>query len=118
MPEYEYECEACNKPFSEFLTLSKFKKRKKCPNCGKNKLVYIYSGVYSSVVKEPTTVGQLADRNTSKMGTYEYEAKMKETIEKNPSADPVKRAENAKMRKIINADAHAKQKYIETGILF
>lgn len=118
MPEYQYECEACNQIYSEYMSISKFKKKKKCPNCGKLKLVYIYSGIYGSVKQEPKTVGQLADRNTQNMGKYEYESKLEKAIKANPSVDPVKRAQKEKMKKLSSATPENKQKYIETGILY
>lgn len=38
MPIYQYECEACNHAFEELQTMGA-EKLKKCPECGKNKLV-------------------------------------------------------------------------------
>lgn len=38
MPIYQYECDACNHSFEELQTIGAAK-LKKCPACGKNKLV-------------------------------------------------------------------------------
>jgi len=38
MPTYDYECSACGHTFEEFQSMSA-KPLKKCPACGKNKLV-------------------------------------------------------------------------------
>jgi len=38
MPTYDYKCDACDHTFEEFQSMSA-KPLKKCPECGKNKLV-------------------------------------------------------------------------------
>jgi len=38
MPTYDYQCQACDHTFEEFQSMSA-KHLKKCPECGKNKLV-------------------------------------------------------------------------------
>lgn len=38
MPTYQYECEACSHGFEQYQTMTEAK-LKKCPKCGKQKLV-------------------------------------------------------------------------------
>lgn len=48
MPTYDYECDACGHTFDVFQNISEPKK-KKCPECGKNKLRRLF-GAGSAVV--------------------------------------------------------------------
>jgi putative FmdB family regulatory protein len=48
MPTYDYECDACGHTFDVFQSISEPKKRK-CPECGKNKLRRLF-GAGSAVV--------------------------------------------------------------------
>lgn len=75
MAYYEYRCEACEHFFGEELSIKKYKRRKKCPSCGKYKLLRILDAPTISVKGCPTTIGQLAEANTKKMGRYELEEK-------------------------------------------
>lgn len=68
MPEYTYECQECE---FQFTVEQKMTARtlRKCPECGKVALErVILSAPYAFVRQDPTTVGQLAERNTKKMG--------------------------------------------------
>lgn len=49
-----------------------------CPNCKKRKPVrqnWEANNTYCGVVQEPSTIGQLAERNTKNMGRYELDSK-------------------------------------------
>jgi putative FmdB family regulatory protein len=48
MPTYDYECDACGHTFDLFQSINEPKK-KKCPQCGKNKLRRLF-GAGSAVV--------------------------------------------------------------------
>ncbi len=50
MPTYQYECEACNHSFEEFQSMTDAK-LKKCPQCGKLKLVRLIGGGNGMIFK-------------------------------------------------------------------
>ena len=78
MITYDYECAACDHAFSIEQSI-KDDALSKCPSCKKKKLQrVILEAPIAFVVGEPTTVGQLADRNRNKMGKYELDKKHKE----------------------------------------
>lgn len=75
MPTYEYKCTKCESEI-EIRQSMKDKPITECPNCGNHALERIISGGLGSFIsKDPTTIGQLADRNTAKMGHYELQEK-------------------------------------------
>lgn len=110
MPLYDYECSKCGHKEEIFHGYNE--KVTKCPSCGKKKFrIVILSSPYCTV-KEIKTVGQLADSNWKKMGTYEREKKMledgvKETLEKREKAKFV--------NKVSNMTPEQKTKYIVEG---
>lgn len=75
MPTYEYKCNECQhhleikQSFSDAPLVD-------CPKCKLPELERIISGGLASFIsKDPTTIGQLAERNTAKMGHYELQEK-------------------------------------------
>lgn len=70
MPTYEYQCENCNHNY-EIEKLMSDPHEKQCPECKKMTLYQVYSPPMVFVKGEASTLGHLADRNTSKMGKYE-----------------------------------------------
>ena len=75
MPTYEYECEACNHAFEALQTMAE-PKLKKCPKCGKQKLVRLIgsgsgmifkgSGFYETDYKKKTpSSDSKADKSAS-----------------------------------------------------
>jgi putative FmdB family regulatory protein len=77
MRTYHYVCDnnKCQYEFEIEQDMSE-DSLKKCPECGKAKL---YRKIYTPFVfikGEPTTVGHQADRNTQRLGHYEYEDKL------------------------------------------
>jgi len=74
MPEYSYACEACRKAYTEFRSMSEGHP-KKCPSCGERygdkyqfNLNFSDMRIVPLVYGNPTTVGQLAEQNSKKMG--------------------------------------------------
>jgi len=70
MPTYEYQCEECDHNF-EIVKMIKDPHERVCPKCSEHSLYQVISPPTIFVKGEATTLGQLAERNTSKMGTYE-----------------------------------------------
>ena len=86
MPIYDYACYVCDFKWEITHSIHDEPKRK-CPRCKKLSLERLISGgVHVYVVVEATNLGQLAERNTKKMGK---ELQQKETDKKN---DAIKEA--------------------------
>jgi putative FmdB family regulatory protein len=112
MPTYDFECEACAY-YTEITQRHNDPESHECPHCEKNTLVKIYINPPAMFVRgEPTTIGQLADRNTEKMGSYEMSDK-KEKDGINKSREGQKKRN---MHKKINAMTETqKLKWIHNG---
>ncbi len=86
MPLYDYSCNKCGFLWEDVNQSIHDKPKKKCPRCEKMTLSRLISvGLPPIVVGDATTVGQIADRNTKKMGKYkvsEERGKYDETIDK------------------------------------
>jgi len=53
MPQYEYVCQACRKPFSKVLTFAEYEKGNvKCPHCSSNKVEQKFSAFYAVTSKK------------------------------------------------------------------
>ncbi len=53
MPHYEYLCLACNKKFSQVLSLAEYEKAKvKCPKCGSTKVEQQWAAFYATTSKK------------------------------------------------------------------
>lgn len=76
MIRYDYKCVDCG-CVVEYLQSIKDIAYTTCPSCLNESLERIISLGPAFVSREVTTVGQLADRNTASMGTYEKQAKRK-----------------------------------------
>tara|TARA_R100001244_G_scaffold48965_1_gene43497 strand:- start:2519 stop:2878 length:360 start_codon:yes stop_codon:yes gene_type:complete len=74
MPTYEYQCKKCDHNF-EIVKAFGDPHKKKCPDCGKYSLYQVINPPTIFVKGEPTTLGQLSERNTAKMGKYELDDK-------------------------------------------
>lgn len=105
MPTYAYECEACGHGFEVFQSMTARSKRK-CPECGKNKLQRLIgkgaailfkgdgfyetdyrSDSYKSAAKSESTPdkGESKKADSEKSGSTKPEAK---STDKKKSADP------------------------------
>lgn len=77
MITYHYRCTLCQNEF-EIQQSIKEDPLQQCHCCNQYRLErVIHTGLHVSVRSEPKTVGQIADRNTKKMGKYEIEDKNK-----------------------------------------
>lgn len=112
MPVYEYRCSLCE---AEYEVIEEIKKKphKKCKKCGKYKAERLISLTSGFVRREPTTVAQLAERNTKKMGKYK-----RESLEHQKDPDGLLKAakeRKAERRKINKMTDAQKRDYIERG---
>ena len=109
MPTYDYLCKSCG---CTFETKHGFNDSPSpCPKCEKTDLAQVFDNPPIVFVKgEPTTLGQLAERNTSSMGRYELENHRAEREEIHKQDD----SKNTR-RKINKMTPKQRQKYIEEG---
>lgn len=115
MLSYEYKCDNCDHEFEIDQSITD-KPKKKCPECKKYKLQRLISGGMCAFVNgEPTTVGQLADRNykMNKTRIRENEAKKAELNPKD--SGPWWNTTNEKKKKIAKMNNEQKHKYIMEG---
>jgi putative FmdB family regulatory protein len=75
MPIYGYTCDQCSYEF-EITQSMKDDCLVECPECKQESLQRKIYVPLLHIVGEPTTLGHLAARNTSRMGHYEYEDRM------------------------------------------
>jgi hypothetical protein len=86
-----------------------------CPSCGKESLRRVIYGGIASFMKEPKTIGSLADSNWSKKGHYEkseIEAQSKKSVEKTSHFSSFGSASKQEINKMTETQ---KTKYIMTG---
>lgn len=86
MPTYDYSCHKCGFLWEDVRQSIHDKPKKKCPRCSKMTLSKMITLGLPPIVKgEANTLGQLAERNSAKMGKYkvsEERGKYEETIDK------------------------------------
>lgn len=113
MPCYDFECESCAY-YTEIKQSFDDPNTHNCPHCGKKTLVKVFINPPSIMVRgEPSTIGQLADRNTKKMGKYEIEDKNKANgIKPENTVDKKRREIN---RRINSMTKTQKLKWIKDG---
>lgn len=112
MPLYDFECEECIF-YTEIRQSMDDPSVHKCPLCGKETLKKVIINPPAIITRGgPTTVGQLADRNTKKMGRYEKEDKdMKYGI----NQDKQKIEKRNLHRKINSMTPEQKLRWIKEG---
>lgn len=107
---YDYECEDCHYFMMDVYQSIHDDAFTVCPQCGAEKLERIISGGLGAFVKDVKTIGQLADRNWNKMGTYEKSEKVAKTKTDAPTFYG-----GATKTEINKMSETQKQKYIITG---
>lgn len=80
-----YYCKNCNYEFETVQPMNETLK-KKCPECKKNQLSQDLSGgTYTAEVKNYSTLGSIAEKNTKEMGLYERQEKEQAIKDKDQS---------------------------------
>ena len=116
MPQYSFYCDDCSSSFSEFWSISSYDQKLKslcCPSCSSVNVGrdYVEDNVVVSY-HDITTVGQLAERNTKKMGKYKLEERM---MEDNMDLHKKNKEASAKRRKLNKMTPEQKTKWIMEG---
>lgn len=113
MPTYDYACNYCGFLWEDVVQNINDPKKKKCPKCTHMTLERLISGGGHAFVRgEATTLGQLAEKNSKKMGKYgveEKEAKKKEQVDKGLAEY------KQEIKQIGKMSESQKQRYVENG---
>ena len=114
MPLYDFECEPCayyaeiKQPMSGSSTLQ-------CPICEQNTLKKVFiTPPHCYVRGESMTIGQLADRNAEKMGSYEKQEKSKKD-RKGKKLTTEQKEKRKQHQKIVSMTPEQKVKWIKGG---
>jgi len=112
MPIYDFECAECAY-YEEIKQGMSEPSTHECPHCGNQTLVKVFINPPLVFIRgDPTTIGQLADRNTQKMGKYELEDRKNQDAPKKDKEAEQTRKEHKK----INAmTPQQRVKWIRTG---
>ena len=113
MPRYDYECSACGHKIEDVYQDIKDSPLKKCGNCKKHKLERVIFAPHVFVRGEPTTMGQLAERNSAKMGKSQVQEKRLQDKESKKQA--LSEAKKEMNSKISRMNSTQKTRYIENG---
>ena len=96
---YDYECEECGHEMKDVQQSIKDDAFTKCPECKKDALIsIIYGGTYASIKKEPTTIGQLAER------------RFEEGVPTMPDGRPIQKIEWKKTDMVERAEKRSHEK--------
>lgn len=107
---YDYGCHNCGEILEDIKQSIHDEALKKCPSCGQNTLERVPYGGLGAFVKDAKTIGQIADKNWSNMGSYKRSEIEAQNKDKSEAAQ--KRSER---KAINNMSAEQKRKYIMTG---
>ena len=105
---YDYECSNCQHRMNDVYQSIKDEALTKCPSCNTDNLQRIIYGGLGSFMKDAKTIGQLADSNWSKLGSYK-----RSEIESLSKKDTSSKKELNK--KINKMSQEQKERYIITG---
>lgn len=107
---YDYGCHSCGETLEDVKQSIHDEALVKCPSCGKDSLERILHGGLGAFVKDAKTIGQLADKNWSKLGSYqrsEIESQNKYNLESKSNRND--------KREIMKMTEQQKERYIITG---
>ncbi len=114
MPNYDFECEPCCYHTEIFMTFNEYENIKECPVCGQKTLKRVILGVPNLLVRgNPTTIGQLADENTRKMGHYEKQEK--ENKDRGNGLTSEQKTKRQQHQKIVSMTPEQQVKWIREG---
>jgi len=120
MPTYVFKCQECDHELEVEQSIKKpTPNRKKCPECGKNKLERLLFAphVYNKPGDDNISVGLLSDRNSERFSEDQKKAidKKNNVKRQKKSKKQFWEASEKDMKKISSMSPQQKKKYIETG---
>lgn len=113
MPTYDYACSYCGFLWEDVVQSINDTPKKKCPKCEHKTLDRVlYGGSHAFVRGEVTTLGQLAEKNSKKMGKYGVEEK---EAKKKAETDKGLAEYKKEIKQIGKMSESQKQRYIDNG---
>jgi putative FmdB family regulatory protein len=114
---YDYGCSSCEYMMIDVYQSIKDEPLVKCPRCGENSLERVIYGGLGHFVKDVKTIGQLADSNWNKLGSYkrseiESQSSAKRKQEEASAFSSYGSATTKEINKMSNEQ---RKKYIITG---
>lgn len=113
MPTYDYECSNCGYKMTDVYQSIKSDALTKCENCKESTLSRILFCPHVFVKGEVRTLGQLAEKNSKKMGKLQVEEKI--LADKESKKKALKEAKNEINSKVGKMTEAQKRRYIEDG---
>lgn len=115
MPRYDYKCQNpdCDHSLIDVIQSFYDDAFTKCEKCNQNTLERVLYTPYFTIKNDPTTIGQLAERNSQKMGKIQIDDKYHSDKEaKKQALSEAKKEMRSKINKMSEAK---KRRYIEDG---
>ena len=113
---YDYQCDKCAYNMIDVYQSIHEEALISCPNCGENSLQRVIHGGFACFVKDIKTIGQLADKNWSTLGTYKRsEIEENGKNKKNNEQSVFSSCGNASKKEINKMTTEQKQRYIMEG---
>jgi len=113
MPTYDYGCNQCGFLWQDVVQNINDPPKKKCPRCAKHTLErVIYGGAHVFIRGEATTLGQLAEQNSKRLGKYGVEEK---EAKKNKQVKEGLKQHKEGIKQINKMSESQKQRYIDNG---
>tara|TARA_Y100001938_G_scaffold148674_1_gene233085 strand:+ start:1779 stop:2126 length:348 start_codon:yes stop_codon:yes gene_type:complete len=114
MPLYDFECEPCAY-YAEIRQGMSDPSTLKCPICEQKTLKKVFlSAPHIAVRGEPTTIGQMAELNSKKMGSYERQEKS-EKDSNGTRLTTEQKQKRKEYQKIVSMTPEQKVKWIKEG---
>ena len=107
---YDYACTNCGETLKDVRQSIHDDPLETCPCCGKNTLERVIYGGLGSFMTDSSTIGGQADKNWSRMGSYQ-----KSEIESKSQANKQAQEKKEQRNKINKMTPEQKRKYIITG---
>lgn len=112
MPLYDFMCNKCNHTQELFLGMNE-QRPTICPKCNQETLVRVFNTFSIGIdIKQPKTIGELADKNTEKMVK---EGKLPKSALEYDSNRKKKKKMRDRVNKIASMNRRQKERYIATG---
>lgn len=111
MPVYDYLCSNCETELKDVHQSITEKAIIHCANCGNDTLERVIHSPMIFVRQEATTIGQLSERNTKRLGRSEVEERTLQDKDSKKSA--LKQARKEMHSEINKMSATQRRKYIE-----
>ena len=110
---YDYKCSGCNHELFDVQQSIKDKPLVKCDSCGGDTLERVLFAPTIFVKQEATTIGQLSERNSKKLGRQEVQERTLK--DKDSKKTAMKEARREMHSKINGMNESQRRRFVENG---